>query len=222
VRLNNILVDSDAGLRLTGFINGWGLSLNYLYQYDNQPTLNQRVDFVPTPTVVITPKYHRTHVLGGTFSGAFGDWVTRGELGYFTDHYFITTDAAVPDGVAKSEELTYVLGIDWSGMRDTFISAQSFQCWLPGYSAGIVRPELDTSLTFLIRRDFNNDTLSMELLWIASTNDGDGLVRLKLSYDLQDDLRIWLGLDLFYGDRDGLFGQIDDVSRVLIGAELGF
>lgn len=222
VRPNNILVDSDAGLRLSGFFDGWDLSLNYLYQYDNQPVLHQNVGFVPTPVAVITPRYHRTHVVGGTFSSAFGDWVARGELGYFTDHYFIETDSGVAGGVAKSEELTYVLGIDWSGLTDTFVSAQFFQSWLPGYSTGIARPELDTNLTFLIRRDINNDTLSMGLLWIANTNDGDGLVRPKVSYDLQDDLRVWSEVDVFYGDRKGVFGQFNKKSRVLFGAELGF
>ncbi|MBL6692091.1 MAG: hypothetical protein ISQ58_07970 [Pseudomonadales bacterium] len=228
VRLNDpqrpddgVLQNSDAGTRLTGFVGGWDLSLTYLYQYHNQPAFHQR--FVPglTPVVEVTPRYHRTHVVGGTFSRAFGDWVIRGEIGYFTDRFFLTDNPTDTDGVAESAELSYVLGLDWSGLDDSFISAQLFQSWLPGYQAGFTRPEMDTSVTFLARRDFWNDTLIAELLWITKTNDGDGLLRPKVSYELEDNIEIWLGLDLFYGDRQGLFGQFDDNDRLLVGVKLG-
>jgi hypothetical protein len=220
-RPDRALADSDAGLRLTSFLAGWDLSLNYLYQYHNQPVLQQRVIPGPAPVVEVTPRYHRTHVLGGTFSRALGDWVARGELGYFSKRFFVTTDPADADGVAESPELSYVLGIDWSGLSDTFISAQLFQSWLLNHKQGFTRPELDTNLTFLMRREFWNDTLTAEILWITNTNDGDGLVRPKVEYDLEDNVSIWAGLDVFYGDRDGLFGQFDDNDRLLIGVEVG-
>lgn len=220
-RPDRALLDSDAGLRLTGFAGGWDLSVNYLYQYHNQPVLHRRVVPGPEPLVEITPRYHRTHVLGGTFSRAFGDWVVRGELGYFTDRFFLTDDPRDADGVAESPELSYVLGLDWSGITDTFLSAQLFQSWLPDRRAGFTRPELDTSLTFLARREFWNDTLRAEVLWIANTNDGDGLIRPKVGYDLEENLELWVGVDIFYGTRRGLFGQFDDNDRLLLGVKLG-
>lgn len=218
---DGLIQDSDAGMRLTGFVAGWDMSFNYFYQYHNQPAFHQRFVPGPTPVVEVTPRYHRTHVIGGTFSRALGSWVVRGELGYFTDRFFLTESPTDTDGVAESAELSYVLGLDWSGLEDTFISAQIFQSWLPDYQAGFTRPELDTSITFLARRDFWSDTLTTELLWISNTNDGDGLLRPKVSYDLEDNIEIWLGLDMFYGDRQGLFGQFDDNDRLLMGVKLG-
>ena len=220
-RPNGFVQDSDAGLRLSGFIAGWDLSINYLYQYDNQPALHQRLIPGLMPVVEITPRYHRTHVLGGTFSRAFGDWVVRGELGYFSSRYFLSNSTTASDGVANSAELSYVLGLDWAGAEDTFISAQLFQSRLLDYQPGFARPELDTSMTFLARRDFWNDTLKVELLWIANANDGDGLLRPKLNYELEDNLEVWAGLDLFYGSREGLFGQFNDNGRFLIGIRYG-
>ncbi len=221
-RPDRVLADADAGLRLSGFLGGWDLSLNYLYQYHNQPALHQRIIPAPTPVVEITPRYHRTHLLGGSFSRALGDWVVRGELGYFSDRFFLSNDPAQADGVAESAELSYVLGLDWSGLDDSFISAQLFQIWLPDHTEGFTRPELDTSFTLLLRHEFWNDTLTTELLWITNTHEGDGLVRPKVSYDLEDNVRVWAGLDIFYGDRNGLFGQFDDNDRLLLGLELGF
>jgi len=218
-RPDRIIRDSDVGLRLTGFVGGWDLSLNYLYQYYNQPVLHQKLN--PGGIVTITPRYHRTHVFGGTFSRAFGDWVARGELGYFSNRYFLTENLHDDDGIAQSAELSYVLGIDWSGMTDTFISAQLFQSRLTNDQTGFTRPEVDTSFTFLARRMFWNDTLTTEVLWIVNTHDGDGLIRPKLSYDLDDNLEVWLGLDVFYGNHQGLFGQFADNDRVLLGVKLG-
>jgi len=220
-RPDGFLRDSDAGLRLTGFLNGWDLSLNYLYQYHNQPVLHRQLIPGPEPLLEIRPRYHRTHLLGGSFSRAFGDWVLRGELGYFTNRYFLTRDPADSDGVAERAELSTVLGLDWSGMADTFVSVQLFQSRLSGHREEFTRPALDTSFTFLARREFMNDTLAAELLWIGNTNDGDGLVRPKVSYEWEDNLRLWMGLDLFYGDHDGMFGQFDGNDRLSLGVEMG-
>lgn len=223
-RPNRFFEDSDFGLRVSSFSSGWDVTLNYLYQYDNQPAFHQRLDMGAggAPRVDVIPRYHRTHVLGGTASRAFGDWVVRGELGYFTERFFLTTDPSDADGLIESAELSYVLGLDWSGIDETFISAQLFQSWLPERNSAMTREALDTTLTFLIRRESWNDTLTAELLWLANLNDGDGLARPKVSYDVEDDVRLWLGLDLFYGGSDGLFGQFDDNDRLLLGLELGF
>jgi hypothetical protein len=51
---------------------------------------------------------------------------------------------------------------------------------------------------------------------------GDGLVRPKISYDLNDQTTIWMGLDLFYGGDGGLFGQFDENDRVVLGLEWTF
>lgn len=222
-RPNRLFADSDAGMRLSTFWKGWDITLNYLYQYGNSPALFQHLEMTPTgPVAVVEPRYERTHVIGGTFSNAFGDWVVRGELGYFTEHFFLTNDTADADGIVDSSELSHVLGLDWSGMEDTFLSAQLFQSWVIDAPNGLARDELDTTLTFLARRDYFNDTLQAEILWLVNTNDGDGLLRPKISYEWQDDLKTWVGVDLFYGDRDGLFGQFSANDRIVVGVELGY
>ncbi len=218
---DRLIKDSDAGIRLSGFVSGWDISINYLYQYDNLPALHQRFISGAIPVVEITPRYHRTHVLGGTFSRAIGDWVVRGELGYFTNRYFLSKDPQAQDGVAASPELSTVFGLDWSGFENTFISGQLFQSRLLDHHQGFTRPRLDTSFSFLLRRKLWNDTLQTELLWIVNANDSDGLLRPKLIYELEDNLEVWTGLDIFYGDRSGLFGQFDDNDRLYVGVKYG-
>ncbi|NOY17296.1 MAG: hypothetical protein GXP23_10285 [Gammaproteobacteria bacterium] len=222
-RPDRVIRDSDAGLRLSTFWDGWDLTFNYLYQYDNQPVLFQRSKMTATgPMVIVTPKYERTHVFGGTFSNAFGEWVARGEVGYFTNRYFLTSDPSDRDGVFEGPELSYVFGLDWSGLSDTFVSAQIFQSWVPDSPAGMTRNELETTVTFLVRREFLNNTLQAEVLWLAGITDGDGLLRPKVTYEWQDDVKTWIGTDIFYGNRAGLFGEFNDNDRIVMGFELGF
>ena len=218
---NGFFADADYGARLTHFMGGWDLTLNYLYHYNDIPVLFRTLTSGPQPTVTVTPRYERTHLIGGTFSNAFGEFVLRGEVGYSTDRYFLAKDINDYAGVNKSDEFAYVFGLDWSGIENTFLSTQLFQSHLINNQPRLVRDKVDTTLTFLARRDFLNDTLVTEVLWIHGTNNGDGLVRPKVSYEWQDNVKVWVGMDIFYGDQTGLFGQFARNDRLVIGIEWG-
>ena len=112
-----------------------------------------------------------------------------------------------------------MLGLDYSGLTDTLISGQFFQSSISS-SEGILRPQHETSLSLLVRRDFANDTLTAELLAIHNTNDSDGVVQLELSYQLTSDLTIAAGADVFYGTAEGLFGQFDERDRFTLRFEI--
>jgi len=221
-RPDRFFADSDVGIRLTTFWKGWDLSANYFYHFDDRPVLFQSLSITPTgPFVTIEPRYQRSHMIGGTFSNVFGDLTLRGELGYFTDRYFITNSPTDADGVFASDELSYVLGFDWFGFEDSLVSFQFFQSWVTDDESGIVRNELDTTTTLLLRHDFMNETLVTEILWLQNINNGDGMVRPKLSYEINDSVNVWAGLDIFYGDREGLFGQFQNNDRFIVGFEWG-
>ena len=77
----------------------------------------------------------------------------------------------------KTDELAYVLGLDWFGFSDTLLSTQLFQSNLNNHHIGMLRDERDTTLTFLIKRDYMNETLTTELLWLHNLDLDDGLAR---------------------------------------------
>jgi len=222
-RPNNVFLDSDVGLRATTFWKGWDITFNYLYQYNNLAVLRQNLSTAGgTPVVTITPEYERTHVIGTTFSNAFSDWVVRGELGYFTEHYFIRKNPLQNQGVVKSPELHYVLGLDWNAPWDVLLSAQLIQSWVINDADKTTRGKLDTTFTGLIRRNFLYDTLIAEVLVIANTNNVDGIIRPKISYEWLDNIKTWLGADIFYGHSQGVFGQYKQNSRIVVGMEASF
>ena len=118
-RPDRLLEDSDVGLRVSAFVGGWDLTFNYLYHYDDLPVPYRSVSLSETgPTIQVIPRYERTHLIGGTFANAFGDLTLRGELGYSTDRYLAVNDPNDLNGVARSGELSVVLGIDGYGFTE--------------------------------------------------------------------------------------------------------
>lgn len=217
------LMDSDVGLRLSRFWKGWDLSLNYLFQYDNFALLHQRRSLTANGLhVEIEPQYRRTHVLGGSFSNAFDNWVLRGELAYFSDRYFLAEGLSDSDGIVKGKEMSYVIGLDWAGLENTLISGQLFQSVALHRQSATVRDKTDSTLSLLVNHTLLNETVELRLIWLANTNIGDGLFRLRATYEWQDNLKTWVSSDTYYGSEEGIFGQFNDNDRLTVGIEMAF
>lgn len=219
---DNAFSDSDAGLRYSAFLGGWDVTLNYLYQYQNFPVPYQELRLNDGDALgVVTPRYKRNHLLGGTFSNVFGNFTLRSELVYNSDSYVISSDLS-ERGIANSKEFSSVLGLDWQlGSYDTLLSAQWFQRHLLDYNSNIKPDQTEHNLSLLYRRTFANETWTLDALGLYSPNHGDRWVQLRLSYLFRSNLEIWLGGDFFGGDKNGVYGEFSGADRVLVGMELG-
>ena len=221
-RPGNFFTDSDFGVRLSTFWQGWDLTLNYLYHYYDIPVLFQELLILSGESqITVTPRYKRSHLVGGTFSNAFGSLTVRGELGYSFDRFHLTESLPVSNGVAKTDEFAYVLGFDWFGISETFLSVQIFQDWVTDDKPGLIRNRVDTNTSLLLQREFMNDRWMTEVLWLQNFNEGDGLIRPKASYEFLSNVKLWAGFDIFYGSNKGLFGQFDGNDRIVLGMEWG-
>ncbi|MDJ0867974.1 MAG: hypothetical protein QNK03_17850 [Myxococcota bacterium] len=212
---------SDAGARLSAFLGGWDLSLAYLYHYNDRPAFRAAPALVGgMPGVELNIEYERSHLVGATASRGFRDWTLRAELAWESDEPLPST--ATKDRSTQAADLAYAIGVDWYGLEETLLSVQLFQSWLTTRPQGLARDTLDTNVTFLAQRDFWNDALMLQSIWIHNVNDGDGLARGKATYELMDGLYVWGGIDVFYGTRKGIFGQYDSEDRLVFGFEWGF
>jgi hypothetical protein len=220
---DNLVDDSDVGGRLSGFIGGWDVTLNYLYHYQDYPVFYQGLEISPAGVRgVVSPEYERNHLTGGTLSNAFGDFTLRAELAYSTDTYHVSDDIS-KRGIEDSAELASVVGLDWQlGEYDTLLSVQWFQSHLFDYDSSIRRDETEHNVSFYYQRDFAKETWQFTTLALYSPNNQDSLIQMKLKYLWRSNIDLWLGADIFSGDRDGLYGQFRDEDRVLIGLKLGF
>lgn len=218
-RPNRFVADSDGGARLTAFLGGWEASLNYFYHYTDAPVLRR---VIGPMGITASSGYERTHMIGGTFNNAFGNFVVRGEVGYSTDKFYLTRDVTDADGIAQSGELSFVIGVDWTGLSNTFISGQFFETIILSDAPGVVQDRVDNFVTFYAQRTFRNEIFTANALVIQSLNDGDGVIEGELTYELRDNVELFAGADIFYGKSRGLFGEFDDNDRVVAGARIGF
>jgi hypothetical protein len=213
VALNN----SDTGLRFVHFVGGWDISVNYLYHYVDTPVARTSIN---DESLVVTQAYERSHLVGGTASNAFGDWILRAEVAYETDRYHRTASALL--GVSKADQWSTVIGLDWQGWTDQFVSVQWFQTTITASVSGLINNRREDMVTFLWESKFFNETLTLEWLQIHSLDHGDGAVQPRLTYNYETNVDIYVAIDSFYGNRERLFGQFKEADRISVGFEWGF
>ncbi len=134
----------------------------------------------------------------------------------------MTTAPTDVDGVIHTGELAYVLGLDFQGWTDWFISTQVFQSLVTDSAPGLARDQVNTTATLLVQRDFLNESIQAEALLIQNLNQDDGLLQASLAYEWSTNIRLKLGADIFYGNSNGLFGQFKQKDRISMGVEVGF
>ncbi len=214
------ITDDDYGLRLTGFSHGWDWSLNALYSYGDMQVIAQHLE--DDGTLTIAPRYERSLLLGGSASNAFGKFTLRAEVGYATNRYVLTDDPRNEEGVAKTNEVSSVIGLDYQANADTFFSSQFFLSVLASDPKDAIRDQTTGTVTLLARRELRNDTIKIEGLLIQDLNQGDGLLQISANYELTSTVTLRTGIDFFYGDTDGIYGQFDKNDRFTFGVEYGF
>ncbi len=222
IKPNSFIPDSDIGLRLSTFKKGWDLSLNYFYYYDDLPVFYNEIETsdIGEAFVSIDPKYERQHLVGGTFNKVFGSATIRGEMTYIFNQNFSSIDPNAVRGIETSNLFKSAIGIDFI-KGENVVSTQLFSDIITEDISPYNRDKYETNTSLLISHEMMNDNLKVEILWVHNLNHGDGFARPQLSYWLNTSSRLFLGSDIFYGNRNKLFGQFKDRSRISFGISWG-
>lgn len=215
---NNIVLDSDVGLKLSALIKGWDITANYFYYYDDFPVFYNNLSFLPTgePSIMINPKYERHHLFGFTFNKPIKLVTLRGEIGYLFNQNFSSTDPDAFMGVVRSDQFSSAIGLDLI-KGENIVSAQLFSDYLIDDVPTFNHNRLEWTVSLLLSREFMNDSFKAEALWVHSIKGKDGLLRPKLSYWLTSNVQLLLSSDIFYGNKSMLFGQFKDRNRASVG-----
>jgi hypothetical protein len=158
-------------------------------------------------------------VAGGSFSTTLGGTVLRSEGAYYMDKHF-STEIFQNEGLMKKDYLHYLAGLDFS-IAGVTMSTQFIQEYILDYSSDMVNDEFENTMTFLINDTFFRETLMLELFSYVGLNNGDALVRPKVTYSISDGLDILAGANLFFGDS-GRFGQYDKNDMVFMKLKYSF
>ena len=222
IKPKRFIVDSDIGFKLSTFNKGWDLSLNYFYYFDDLPVFYNKLQLTEnnTPLVVISPKFQRQHLIGGTFNKVFGSSTFRGEIAYIFDQSFSSTRPDASFGIETSNLFKSAIGIDYI-KGENMISAQLFSDIITDAISPYNRDKFETNTSLKISREMMNDNLNIETLWVHNANHGDGYIKPQMSYWMNTNTQLFLGSSIFYGNRNNLFGQFKDRTRISLGMRWG-
>lgn len=208
----------EFGIRWSAFVDGWDVTANYFNFHQDNAVIYR--DFSGA-LVEVTPTYERSQLGGFTGSTAFSDWVVKIEAGFIQDNYFIRNDLE-SSGIEKTDEVASVVAFDYQGISNFMVSYQFFFSQVQNYEPEIVRKENSIRHTLLLIKDAWNETLELRLFALVNRDYDDGQTRGKVTYKVDDYWSVWTGIDYFYGDREGPFGQYSDASRIVAGWQFSY
>jgi len=196
------------------------------YTWDDDPTLHMTQKIVNgMPQITITPEHHRLALMGGSFSkDMFGLFVLRSEIAFYYQKYFLlkTPDSVTHENTDQRDYIHYLVGVDATPFWDITMSIQFIQRAILNHDDNIKADEFDNTMTFLLRKTFLRETLTLEFFAYYGINTQDALLKPKMTYDFTDELKLTLGAYIFVGDDDGVFGQYKDNNMVYVKGKLNF
>jgi len=214
------LAHTNYGLRLSLLRNGWDVAGYYYGSMDQSPTFYRTIVNEPEPTFVYQPRHGRINQGGFTLAKDFGFGVLKAETVYTQGRKYNVNTLAVPGGVVPQNTLDWVVGLDLSlpALPDARLNLQGFQRIYLNYDSGISADtygydKRENGYSVYASNQFGQGWEGT-VLWGASLNRTDWMLRLALNRTFEKNWRVQFGVDIFDGAPQGLFGQFANNDRV--------
>jgi len=193
----------------------------YYSSEDAAPTFVRNVVLTPTPTLVYQPQHDRIWQVGGTVGKAFQSVVMHAEAVYTSGREFNVTRLSQPNGVVPQNTLEYIFSFDVTLPRDLFLNLQVFQNVFFNHDPDSIYSRFESGGSVLLRGKLG-PKLEPEILWIQSFNRWENLIRPRLTWHPATNWRTAVGVDIFNGPVNGVFGRFNDRDRVYVEARYDF
>lgn len=218
------LSDSNYGARFSTLIAGWDLSAFHYRSVDSAATFYREI--IPTSpstgTIIYTPRHDTINQTGGTMSKDLGETgILKAEMVFTSGRSFNVTNFSTPNGLVRKDTLDYAVGLDYSLPADTRLNLQLFQRVYFSHDRDMLQEQFETGVTALYNRKLTG-RLEGEVLVIQSVNRYENLVRPRLIWKAQPNLRITGGIDIFNGPVTGVLGRFANRDRLYVEARYDF
>lgn len=215
-----------------------GGSVDWSLSWFHGTDRNRDIVFIPFtppgPFVAVQQRFPKLDVLGADLAGTVGQIGYRAEIAY--------TDVRGQDDLYhKNSNIWAVAGIDTPVLDVWNLNLQYSRRHILDYSdpwaitnpaaravtlqSAAVNNQLDRNqngVTLRVARKWLQDTLDFELSSVVWMETGDATVRPKLSYAVNDQLRITAGADIFIGPALSYFGRARNLSGGFVQVNSGF
>jgi hypothetical protein len=215
------LAHSNYGLRLSLLRNGWDMSGFYYRSLDAQPTFYRTIVVDPQPAYLFQARHDRIDQWGGTLAMDLGPAVFKAEAVYTRGRSYNVLRPDDEDGVVRQNTLDLVGGLDFALPQEARLNVQVFDRAFFDHDPDIVPRRHESGYSILLNGK-PAGRLEAEILYIASFNRSDWLLRPRLIWNFQTNWRLVLGADIFHGPPEGFFGQFDNRDRVYTEVRYSF
>lgn len=228
MRPSHRLENSEFGFKISRTVGSTELTASYLYTWDFFPA-NFR--FTPVNAAasggsinpVFYPSYTRIRMFGSTFQRPFFGQILKGEVAYVKDKFFGLADVdrnhdgyLDHNGELRRDHIRWGLGLDFNAWHTDF-SIGVTQWVIFNYDPAMIMDNYDTAVNLFIRKELPASRAILSLLAIVLSNEGDGYVKPKVTFDVTDHFKVGFGMDFFYGSpsRFGVVYQGGDPAQLI-------
>ena len=102
------------------------------------------------------------------------------------------------------------------------LSAQYSQSHILDAGSGLSEPSCRKILTFTLSKDLFREKLTLSAMTFLDMDLWDSLTRLTAEVELMEGLSLFIGTDIFRGDRDGTYGRYRDDTQAWTKIEYHF
>jgi hypothetical protein len=202
-------------------------SVSYAYHFEQNASyeVSRNPDFVPggdAPPATVETVWRRVHSIGGDFEAAHEGWGFRGEAVYTIGKPHITFDPADTDTLAEKDTITCLLGVDRLFRNDFYLNLQLIQDVILGYEDDMEPHPYEASATFRFWKQFFRQTLRLQFTGRYFFTDPDYFYKVNAIYELKEALELDVGLMVFGGEEEGLFGQFDDNDQLFASVKYSY
>ncbi len=197
----NKLTNSELGIRLSRWSANIDASISYFHGWIKEPIPHITTEIVAPGLVdmIIEPKYHQVDVIGADFAKDFGNFILRGEAGYFIPEEELN---------ARNPYFSYVLGFDTYPSDKSYLNIQLF-----GEKENQQEGELGITISY--QYDIT-DLSKLEINGVYNFQGKDFLINPQYRQDISDDLSLTIGAYIFTGEVNTDFGSLDEKDFIFL------
>ena len=107
----------------------------------------------------------------------------------------------------------WVVGLDVPLPSDVRLNFQVFQSVITNYNPQVIPKKYESGYSVLVNGKVTPQ-VEAEMLWIASLDRNDWMMRPKVNWSFDKNWRLVVGADAFYGPPIGYFGRFGNRDRV--------
>ena len=225
------LWNGEYGLRVSGYLSAFDLSLYGFYGWDDTPFLDYSMTYgapadpsnpaTAMPNgLTVSGKYERMVMLGADAALPIGETVLRLEGAFFPQRHFQKEEG----GTLQKNQLSALAGIDWMPSGWTF-TAQYYCDEVFGDLDELEREDAyQHGASLSLSKSLVNETLELSFVGLLGLNDFDSMLSPEIKYSISDQINIGLNAFIFIPgpDRDGKYGAYKDLSSICLKAKFSF